>query len=293
MDKTWEVYPLVQPSNPVEVRFYFTKSDLDSVRTKLQNNGFYGAYNPDSMSFYKITNNTKKRHSPIDSLQPSDIREYKNGLSPDLYTWKLGSQNSNTYYACLLTDHFSGGGGGSGASGLTPLVIENCQLKTELDRDQIVFAWNTFNQTYINLALEKLNNTEFQLVNTATYDYAQQKIYLHKSAFPNSGHSYFRLRILTNNYNIIYSNIVELNYQHSPRQIYTFQNQVNQETILFNTSNSVSTITLLNEIGKALFTIKLSPNEKKNLNYILKPGIYFLNTESNQTPIKPIKIIIH
>lgn len=149
LSRSWEVYPSVQPSSNVPVRFYVSSSDITALNTTLSANGASPITTVSEMSFYKVTNGAKPAHSAIANLTQSDVKIFSNFTTANGETpFTDSSYGSGKFHAQFSVSSFSGGGGGSGGLGLTPLPVELLSLSADgIDNRYIRVSWVTTRET--------------------------------------------------------------------------------------------------------------------------------------------------
>ena len=154
MDRAWDVDPSVQPSSPVDVRFYYTTAEFNSVNTGVTANsitvGWGGAHT--DMVFYKVLTATDPWN--LASLSVPDIIQLPNGSS-STSSWAYSPFRTH-HYAQMQVAGFSGGGGGGGGGAIFP--VELISFEGHAQGDYNLLEWAT--------ASEK--NTERMIVERST-----------------------------------------------------------------------------------------------------------------------------
>lgn len=149
LSRTWEVYPSVQPSSDVPVRFYVSNSDITALNTTLSANGASPITSVSEMSFYKVTNGAKPAHSAVANLAQSDVKVYSNSTTVNGETpFTDSTYGGGKFHAQFSVSSFSGGGGGSGGLGLTPLPVELLSISANgINNSHIRVSWTTTRET--------------------------------------------------------------------------------------------------------------------------------------------------
>jgi|GEM_PF-866061 len=148
MNRTWNVAPTTQPISKVSVRYYFNSTDVTNVSNTLVANSLPGIFGPDDMTFWKVTNIAKPAHAAVATLAQADVKILAYNSVPTDSTWVLGNPSLNNYYAQFLVSGFSGGGGGAGPLGLTPLPVELLYLAAEGVHNKFIqVKWATASET--------------------------------------------------------------------------------------------------------------------------------------------------
>ncbi len=144
MDRTWNVSPTTQPSSKVAVRFYFNSSDIASLDNTLTTNGLPGIFNANDLSFWKVINSGKPAHASVPSLNQGDVKVITYSSVATDTSWVLGNRTAGNYYAQFNVTGFSGGGGGAGPLGLTPLPVQLLYLTANgVNNKYIHVGWAT------------------------------------------------------------------------------------------------------------------------------------------------------
>lgn len=185
MGRYWDLTPVNQPLNDVNVKFYFTAQDYNDINTVSP----YVSASPADMVFYKINNDPSGTpsfdpdpsllHAGVPAATPfayngTGYWEYLNGASPTTSEWLLDAVGAN-YSAEYIIDRFSGGGGGGG--GIVPGAFPVDLL-----------SFSGFNSKEVNIlkwtASRESNNKEFILLQS--YDKVNfQQIAVVPSVAPN------------------------------------------------------------------------------------------------------------
>ncbi|MBL7812770.1 MAG: choice-of-anchor D domain-containing protein [Bacteroidetes bacterium] len=148
MDRTWDVDATTQPSSHVNVRYYFNNNDVTAVHNTLVGNSLPGIFGPNDMTFWKVINDTKPAHSQVPNLNQWDVKVLSYSLNPTDSTWVIGNRGGGNYFAQFKVWGFSGGGGGAGPLGLTPLPVELLYLTANGIKDQYIqVKWATATET--------------------------------------------------------------------------------------------------------------------------------------------------
>lgn len=162
-----EVYPTVQPSSPVTVRFYFTQTEFFILNANLNT---FGNQPPmpsvNSMVFYKVTNPNTNVYPSVPSLTTNDVQIITNHpTSPSLGTWVYGSKGGD-HYAEYQVSSFSPTAGGGGAGGGAPLPVELLSFDVEQEKNDALLYWSTATETN-NLGFHiehSINGTDFKSI---------------------------------------------------------------------------------------------------------------------------------
>lgn len=169
LNRTWDVAPTTQPTAKVPVRFYFDNSDVSTINGTLSFNGLNNV-TINQMSFYKVTNSAKPKHSPVANLGQSDIKiKLGYGTVSDT-SWKLGTIGSSNYSEFLVSS-FSGGGGGAAPSGATPLNVNWLNITAKpLYNALIRISWsNTLEQNLTQYQIQRSETgLNFETIGTTT-----------------------------------------------------------------------------------------------------------------------------
>lgn len=163
IDRRWDVDPTTQPSSgkTVGVRYYYTKTEYDSLVTVLASSTIMGSGNTSTITstnqlyMFKLTIG-----NPFDAPHTSGITGIilANGASADTPIWHDSTHGNTDHYAEFLVESFSGGGGGAGGgvgAGAAGLPVELIQFTAiVLEHHQAQLNWATATE---------INNSHFKI----------------------------------------------------------------------------------------------------------------------------------
>jgi hypothetical protein len=136
-NRKWDVKPVVQPSSPVKVKFFFTQAEYDSVRLRLSPMGT-NIISPTQLEMYKLNN--LSFGDPHASGTNGII--FLNGNTATSAQWEYAASGSD-HSAEFLVSSFSGGGGGGGGGGF-PLPIHLLEFNAIAHNNQSAkLFWQT------------------------------------------------------------------------------------------------------------------------------------------------------
>lgn len=136
MNRYWEVDidEAQQPSEPVQVRFYWHLDDFDQLQIKMEEEGLSLPNNFSDLFFYKINGdynaNPVEGHSGIPaatSLAGDGYWEYYYNPQPADNYYQLGTHTDGNPYVQFPVAVFSGGGGGAAADGGGAILVDVLQ----------------------------------------------------------------------------------------------------------------------------------------------------------------------
>lgn len=299
LNRTWEVIPRIQPTNPVPVRFYFTNSDVDSINKQLQLNGL-SSITASQMSYYKVINSAKPIHSAVNSLAQADVKIIMPSVSlVSDTTWKFGTLNSNNF-AEFMVSSFSGGGGGASSGGLTPLPVIFLNFNVKVINNTFVkLNWEV--QNNLNISHFEIERSEdgrdFKVINRIKESLNLNQNYEFKDFEITSGILYYyRIKaIFTDKLSKEISNIigVQLNLPINSN-IELFPNPTN-EILNLHIKNSLSIPTqycIKNQLGQSVSQGEFETTQFQLETKTLPSGMYLIQINQNGL-IETRKFFVH
>ena len=135
MNRYWKVNPTQQPSNPIDVRFYYNSQDLLDV------NGDYPSHdvNHSSLQMFKTDGGTPDPSTNWSGA--TAVHFYQNGSVANTNTWVYSSLGNNVHQAQFVVTSFSGGG--AGASAIQTLPITLVQFNAIAELGKVKLDWRT------------------------------------------------------------------------------------------------------------------------------------------------------
>lgn len=167
MGRYWEVTPVTQPVNDVNVKFYFTNTDYTDVNAV---SAFVNT-SPTQMAFYKINNGvgSTPSYNPDPALLHAGVPvaspfaydgtgywQYINGGTASTSTWAYTAMGAD-HVAEYTIDRFSGGGGGGGSNNPGAFPVELLSFTGYNYGDENILEWTTS---------KEINNKEFVLMHS-------------------------------------------------------------------------------------------------------------------------------
>lgn len=210
-----EVYPTVQPTSPVGVRFYFTQTEFFILNANLNTFGNQAPMpSVQSMIFYKVTNPNTNVYPSVPSLSPSDVQIITNHpTSASLSTWVYGAKGSD-HYAEYKVSSFSPTAGGGGAGGGGTLPVEWLSFDVKQQNNDALLSWSTATETN-NLGFHiehSQNGKDFKSIGWQNGEGNSSQIqyydFIHRNI---NGTNYYRLAQEDEDGSIDYSDIKVLN----------------------------------------------------------------------------------
>ena len=185
MGRYWNLTPVTQPVNDVNVKFYFTNTDFNAVNAVSP----YVSTSPTQMAFYKINNGVGGTpsfnpdpallHAGVSMASPftydgTGYWQYINGATASTTTWAYSSMGTD-HVAEYTIDRFSGGGGGGGSNNPGAFPVELLSFSGYNNGDENILQWTTAkeinNKNFIlmhsvdNIAFEEIANVPTQAPN--------------------------------------------------------------------------------------------------------------------------------
>ncbi|MEP6793904.1 MAG: hypothetical protein ABJB16_06230, partial [Saprospiraceae bacterium] len=122
MNKFWNVFPNVQPTTSVAVRFFYSDADFTSLQTTVTTGGGTLATAAD-MNFIKATKSVSTHYTNAEMDPGSGHAALTSGTVTDLTASHTAGVQSGINQAQFNITTFSGGGAGSTGTPYSPLVI--------------------------------------------------------------------------------------------------------------------------------------------------------------------------
>lgn len=222
MNRFWNVSPLNQPVNDLNVRFYFTQADVTPVQTAVPT-----IISAGDLTMYKINNdvpnttnydpNPQNYHQNVPLASPYSYDspgyyQYASGATPTTTEWLLGALGSE-YYAEFTIDRFSGGGGGgSGFNGALP--VDLLEFSGHNAGSENVLNWKTARENGLHSfdVLRSTDNQTFvQLGNVVAHgDMYHSATYSFTDETPYKGINYYKLHMKDLDGSIAPSNTIQI-----------------------------------------------------------------------------------
>ncbi len=297
--RTWNVTPSTQPSTSIPVRLMFTQKDIDSINVKLTQNSLTNISAPTDMSFYKVINASKPAHAVISTLAQSDVNVYMNDVAPSLTKWKDSSLGGSKYLATLFVNSFSGGGGGAGPGGLTPLPVNFLNFEGKTINNQInLLKWSASVES-MNSSFDITRSTDGKNFKTIGNIDAQMNMNEYQFIDKNidKGVQYFyQLKLKDENLMDKFSNVISLKTNDNNSQVVLVNLFPNPASQILNinplTEDHNVTITIFNYDGKEILSKQISEmNQTIDIKH-LSNGVYTVIIKS-ETNIQSTKLVIN
>lgn len=166
MNRYWNLTPVSQPVNDLNVRFYYTNTDVSNIQT------VHPAATPTNLVFYKINNDVPNTtnynidpssyHATIPKAVPfayngTGYWQYIPGAGATTSEWAYGMWGAG-HYAEYVIDRFSGGGGGSGGNGNGAFPVNITSFTGENNDTRNFLSWVTASE---------VNSKEFMLLRSS------------------------------------------------------------------------------------------------------------------------------
>lgn len=195
-NRYWQVTPTTQPTTAVEVRFPYSTTDFNDLKSSQPN-----LTNHTEMAFFKIDGGLNPHSLSVPS---SAYHNYTNGINADTVTWKYTDYTTeipNIHIAEYAVNSFSGGGGGFGNgtnNGPLPVTYLNFSVVKQANVDLIKWTTKTeINNSHFNVQrsangkyFETLGRVNSKKENNSTI---KQINYSYTDETPLIGHNYYRL----------------------------------------------------------------------------------------------------
>ncbi len=300
MDRTWNVSPTTQPTSKVPVRFYFNSSDISSLDNTLTTNGLPGIFNANDLSFWKVINGSKPAHAAVPALSQYDVKVITYSAVATDSTWVLGDRSGGNYFAQFFVNGFSGGGGGAGPLGLTPLPIDLLYLTaTGVDNKYIQVKWATaqeHNTAWFEVERSE-NGKDFVKIGTLTAAGNSESplTYSFKDVNAKTNKQYYyRLRVVETggNSTITYVVSAKLN-QLVPTTIVMYPNPANTElNIVWPEGTETASVVINGADGREVYNqnVDIANSSKINVSSFSQ-GVYIVSLHVNGTVINSRLVI--
>ncbi|MBL7812771.1 MAG: choice-of-anchor D domain-containing protein [Bacteroidetes bacterium] len=290
MDRTWDVAATTQPNKHVPVRFYFNNSDYTAVNNALTSNSLPGLYSVNNMNFWKVINDTKPAHSQVPNLNQWDVKVIMHGSNPTDSTWVLGNRGAGNYFAQFKVWGFSGGGGGSGPLGLTPLPAELLYLNAVPVNNQfITVKWGTASEINLNSflverSLDGKNWLSIGSINAKGNSLSRNDYSINDYQVVAGKTYFYRLRLKSADGSFDYSHVVSARLNGvEAATLSVFPNPADKTlSIIWPEGTDEAQMQLHSSDGKLIWTRSMNANLDKTLDVSnLTPGVYLLSTTIN------------
>jgi hypothetical protein len=147
MNRWWNVTPVTQPTTDVQVRTYYTQTDLDGLRTASGD----PTLTHEELRFFKINGagsdpNPTNGHANIPSAAgyaQAGYWQYAHGASAGQTTWASNSLDASKFYAEYTVASFSGGGGGGSFGGGGAYPVEWLSFEATPNEKEVWLNWIT------------------------------------------------------------------------------------------------------------------------------------------------------
>jgi large repetitive protein len=315
----------IDPSRPVDVKFYYTDAEKQEIITLAQNYAITYGLSYENFEWFK-TQNGVVFNPNIHVTPPRVLAQYGSGSGPTI-TGDIVVQQTAVQYTVLCEDHdanplnefcngvqyviyknltgFSGGTGATGAGiGGSPLPVEFLYFRGRHQVDKNVLEWATateIDNDYFELQ-HSTNGIDFSSIaiisgngNSSvinSYEYMHYEFpyvynyYRLKQVDYDGQFEYSNIIVIDNNRNEITENQLLLLYPNP-----TSQNHINLDVIISNPG--VQRIEVYDMLGKLVyFQLEKLPAGKHtiNLNFRhISAGAYFVEMIDVQTQRKAIK----
>jgi len=302
MNRTWNVAPTTQPISKVSVRYYFNSTDVTNVSNTLVANSLPGIFGPDDMTFWKVTNIAKPAHAAVATLAQADVKILAYNSVPTDSTWVLGNPSVNNYYAQFLVSGFSGGGGGAGPLGLTPLPVELLYLAAEGVHNKFIqVKWATASETnsgYFDLQRSE-NGREFVTigrVNAAGNSTTERRYSYNDLGVVANKNYYYRLVIVDlESHKEASKTVVAKLSIYVPSAITFYPNpSQTQLNIVWPNEADQADLMIYTAEGKLVLQKSMDTKTQNSINVsAVSNGIYFVKVTMNGTQVNSRIIIQH
>lgn len=302
MDRTWNVSPTTQPSSVVPVRFYFNNGDISSLDSNLTSHGLPGVSTARDLSFWKVINGLKPAHSEVPTLAQGDVKVQLNSAVQSDTSWTLGNRGGGNYFAQFLVTGFSGGGGGAGPLGLTPLPVELLYISAKgINNEYIQVKWATAqekNSAYFiversenGLIFQSIGRVEALGNSNAAFEYSFNDF----TALPNRTYVY-RIRMVDENGDWMNSEIVTASLSKLiSGTISIYPNPAdNQLNILWPEDTEYANLNITGLDGRVIVQKTLNAEITNSFDVSnLTPGVYIVHIDSNGVVLNQKIVIQH
>ncbi len=266
----WDVDTPHEPSEPVQVRYYYSPKDTLDLKATIEANG--GLWTGDTtLYFFKVSG---------DGIDPFDeevldaggtYHEYQYGQTPSLDTWTKGVFNGLMYAEYFVSSFSGGGGGGSpgpeGVSGALPLDLLSFTGK-RIQEQQIQLQWLTANELDIDRYFlqrsvdgrhwEDIGQVASQgnSIDMQAYQFLDEKALRVKS--------YYRLRITGLDGTVEYSSLISIEGLPEKQNLQVFPNPTKGTFTLHldavDSANEPFTLEIIDLTGQIIFRQEYTTN---------------------------------
>jgi hypothetical protein len=235
MNKFWNVFPNVQPTTSVGVRFFYSDADYAALNSTITTGGGTALTSHSDMEFLKFTKSATTHYT---NAQVDPASGHSVILKPTVskLTWtNTDAVQTGINQAQFNINSFSGGGGGStGQAALVlPIGIEYFTGRKQAAVN--VLDWKVNSSSASTLTLERsTDRVNYKTINTQTASVDRMLTpFTYTDAAPAAGVNYYRLKITNADGESKYSNVVALiNKDKGFELISVVPNPVQHSTVL-------------------------------------------------------------
>ena len=211
MNKFWNVFPNVQPTTAVGVRFFYSDADYTALQTTVSAGGGTLAAKAD-MRFIKATKSATTHYTNAEMNPASGHGAITIGTVSDLVWVNTDNVQPAINQAQYSITTFSGGGGGSTGTinSVLPIAIEFFKGAKQANGNLLDWKVTCTSASTVTLTLERsATGNNFKAINTQTETAARcLQGFNYTDATPLAGANYYRLKISTPDGAFRHSNIV-------------------------------------------------------------------------------------
>lgn len=282
-NRSWDVNPSVQPTSPLEVKYYFNNAMVDSLNDNLTKRNLNPIDAIDSLYFFKVKNSSKGAHPLIDSLQLNDIELIKNGSISDINSWVLG-QSHNHLFAQFKVNSFSGGGGGASPSGFSPLPVYDIEFNVFQNNEKVDLKWNCSNEEDIleYQILKSIDGKEWTILSQIkSKSSISLSSYVLQDLNPSLGVNFYQLQLINKSGNVVETLTQKVEFKKGLN--FTFYPNPAKNTLNINSNQTIVSVEIFNYQGIMVYSSS-NDNSVIDLNAI-QNGAYIIKVifDDNRT----------
>jgi len=297
MKRYWEIETMRQPGGNVEVRFPYTKTDIDNLLSSVPS-----ASRNDVVAFALSADKDLNPENGHAGVNFNDIVEFQKSASPTNNSWIEESREETLFARTTLRNLYSGGLGIlSNKGNISPFVLNSFTAGVNSEATGINLNWTTaeeFNSSRIFLE-KSFNGSPFETINQQDaegfstsirgYDYVDPQVFV--------GTNTYRLRLVGNKGTEIFSDEVSVLLEDFDGDIVLYPNPVINDNLLrvdirklFPLTNSVN-VDIYNSVGQHMFGFEQGQQIFNVDVSTLSTGTYFLIINSDNSS-KTLKFVV-
>lgn len=297
MNKFWNIFPNVQPLNPIGVRTFYHEDEFNALQLAIT--GVPGAtplISHDKMQFIKITKSPVSHFTNFE-MNPGDghgaITLPSVSHLPWINTDNVMPNQPDIHMAEFNINGFSGGGGGGGGTPQGPLPVNIISFTAKGNNNSTVtLNWNVGQEIDVKFynVESSIDNQKWIVLGKVT---AQQlNTYSFVDSNPVKGLNYYRLAIEDQNASMAYSQVRSVNFS-GRAGLALYPNPANSQVFISGSTDKNVVVSVYNEVGQIVQTLKISGDNLTSQGIdisSLLPGAYSIQIKG-ETDVNTMRFV--